>query len=92
MPPVLAALWPLLLVALQSLVSYLVGRGVFESLLLVGLRQFCRRWPHPVVIELAIAWADAVGKRHLLGDLQVPAPEPVDLPVLQLQAPPPEGE
>lgn len=76
MPPVLLAIWPLLLTLLQTFVSYLVGRGVFESLLLVGLRKYCVRWPNRTVIELTIAWADAVGKRHLLGDLQLPA-EPV---------------
>lgn len=87
MPPFLSALWPLLLICLQSLVSYLVGQRIFESLLLVGLRQFCKRWPHPTVIELTIAWADAVGKRHLLGDLQMPEQPPVDLPAVK-QPPP----
>lgn len=72
MPPLVLALWPLLLTILQSLVSYLLGRGVFESLLLAGIRRYCKRWPNATVIELAIAWADSVGKRHLLGDLQVP--------------------
>ena len=72
MPAIIAVLWPLLLTILQSLVSYLLGRGVFESLLLVGVRRYCKRWPNAKVIELAIAWADSVGKRHLLGDLQVP--------------------
>lgn len=71
MPPLVLALWPLLLTILQSLVSYLLGRGVFESLLLAGIRRYCKRWPNATVIELAIAWADSVGKRHLLGDLQV---------------------
>lgn len=72
MPAIIAVLWPLLLTILQSLVSYLLGRGVFESLLLVGVRRYCKRWPNAKVIELAIAWSDSVGKRHLLGDLQVP--------------------
>lgn len=72
MPAIIAVLWPLLLTILQSLVSYLLGRGVFESLLLAGIRRYCKRWPNATVIELAIAWADSVGKRHLLGDLQVP--------------------
>lgn len=72
MPSILAAIWPLLLTIIQSLVSYLFGRGVFESLLLAGIRRYCLRWPNATVIELAIAWADSVGKRHLLGDLQVP--------------------
>lgn len=73
MPAIIAVLWPLLLTILQSLVSYLLGRGVFESLLLAGIRRYCKRWPNGTVIELAIAWADSVGKRHLLGDLQVPS-------------------
>lgn len=73
MPAIIAVLWPLLLTILQSLVSYLLGRGVFESLLLAGIRRYCKRWPNATVIELAIAWADSVGKRHLLGDLQVPS-------------------
>lgn len=90
MPPIIVALWPLLLVCLQSLVSYLVGQRIFESLLLVGLRQFCKRWPNPVVIELAIAWADAVGKRALLGDLQAPEAPAVDLPAISNK--PPSGE
>jgi len=72
MPAIIAVLWPLLLTILQSLVSYLLGRGVFESLLLAGIRRYCKRWPNATVIELAIAWAESVGKRHLLGDLQVP--------------------
>lgn len=70
--PILAALWPLLLMLLQTLMSYLLGRGVFESLLLVGIRKYCKRWPNATAIEMAIAWGDSVGKRHLLGDLQVP--------------------
>lgn len=72
MPAIFAVAWPFLLTLLQTLVSYLLGRGVFESLLLVGIRKYCKRWPNATVIELAIAWADSVGKRHLLGDLQVP--------------------
>ncbi len=90
MPPIIVALWPLLLVCLQSLVSYLLGQRIFESLLLVGIRQFCKRWPNPVVIELAIAWADAVGKRQLLGDLKVPEPTAIDLPAISGK--PPSGE
>lgn len=70
--PILAAIWPLLLMVLQTLMSYLLGRGVFESLLLVGIRKYCKRWPNATVIELAIAWADSVGKRHLLGDIDQP--------------------
>lgn len=87
MPPFLIALWPLLLVGLQSLVSYLVGQRIFESLLLVGLRQFCKRWPNEVVIELTIAWADAVGKRALLGDLKLPDAPAVDLPAISNKPP-----
>lgn len=74
--PILAALWPLLLMLLQTLMSYLLGRGVFESLLLVGIRKYCKRWPNPTVIELAIAWSDSVGKRHLLGDIEMPPEKP----------------
>lgn len=79
MPAIFAVAWPFLLTLLQTLVSYLLGRGVFESLLLVGIRKYCKRWPNATVIELAIAWADSVGKRHLLGDLQVPPDGPAKL-------------